>query len=236
MDWFRFGVADSHSQSAGELAGTGGGVDVQLRRPATADPSHGVEWRRRVGLSLTTVVLLVGSAQPGWAATPTPTMTPPADPIEVHPSWSNVPGQSKILTLLDVTSQLGLLDQPHLDPGQHRLIAAALARLDRRVAEPTLVDLRTVLAHPDRTLAADLDTTADELADRRRPLLDGCVALLEHDLRGIGDGPTIAGSPGIPPRDSGWTCPRCSPTAAPSSSSPTPPRAGFKGSCTNDRP
>jgi hypothetical protein len=60
-------------------------------------------WWRHTRLWLLASLIVVATASPGWAATP-----PPADPIDVRPSWNNIPGKSKILTLLDVTSQLGL--------------------------------------------------------------------------------------------------------------------------------
>ncbi|MBL7498304.1 ATP-binding protein [Frankia sp. CNm7] len=92
------------------------------------------------------------------------------------------------------------LDRPALDPSQQRLLVETARRLTTRPGAaasgpnaPTLHDVRGVLAQPDQTLADDLDTTLDELLDRRRPLLDATVALLEHDLRGICDGPTSAG-------------------------------------------
>jgi type IV secretory pathway VirB4 component len=85
------------------------------------------------------------------------------------------------------------LDQPDLTAGQHRLLAAATRRLSTRAATPTLADVRALLAHPDPTLATELDTTPGELADRRRPLLDACARLLDHDLAGICDGPTTPG-------------------------------------------
>ncbi|MDT3444465.1 ATP-binding protein [Pseudofrankia sp. BMG5.37] len=92
------------------------------------------------------------------------------------------------------------LDRPTLDPSQHRLLVETARRLTTHTGAipagpnaPTLHHVRQLLAHPDHTLAADLDTTLDELLDRRRPLLDATVTLLDHDLRGIADGPTTPG-------------------------------------------
>jgi len=92
------------------------------------------------------------------------------------------------------------LDRPALDPSQQRLLVATARRLTTRPGAttsgphaPTLHDVRRLLAQPDAALADDLDTTDDELLDRRRPLLDATVTLLEHDLRGICDGPTTPG-------------------------------------------
>lgn len=89
-------------------------------------------------------------------------------------------------TLLAVT-----LGVPELTASQQRLIAAGIRRAGRRRSRaPDLTDLRAVLAQPDQTLADELDTTAAELAERRRPLLDATAILLEHELRGLCDGPT----------------------------------------------
>jgi hypothetical protein len=96
-------------------------------------------------------------------------------------------------TLLAVT-----LGVPELTASQRRLVSAALRRASRapgslqtgQARSPDLIDLRDVLAHPDPALADDLDTTTGELADRRRPLLDATAMLIEHELRGICDGPT----------------------------------------------
>ncbi|MBL7487416.1 ATP-binding protein [Frankia sp. AgB1.9] len=92
------------------------------------------------------------------------------------------------------------LDHPALDPSQQRLLVETARRISTRPGAtpsgptaPTLHDVRHLLAQPDHALAEDLDTTLDELLDRRRPLLDATVTLLEHDLRGIADGPTSRG-------------------------------------------
>jgi type IV secretory pathway VirB4 component len=87
-----------------------------------------------------------------------------------------------------------VLGVPELTASQQRLVAAAVGHLAEhargQLIGPTLVDLRRLLAHPPAALAEDLDTTADELADRRRPLLDAAAMLVDHELRGICDGPT----------------------------------------------
>jgi len=81
-----------------------------------------------------------------------------------------------------------------LSPSQQRLVTAAVRRLTTgagtRGPGPTLVGLRDVLAGPDAALADELDTTIDELVERRRPLLDAAAMMIEHDLRGMCDGPT----------------------------------------------
>jgi hypothetical protein len=83
------------------------------------------------------------------------------------------------------------LGVPELPPGQRRLVAAAVRRLPVGTLgrAPTLVDLRRLLADPPAALADELDTTAAELAERRRPVLDACAMLVEQELRGIADGP-----------------------------------------------
>ncbi len=85
------------------------------------------------------------------------------------------------------------LDQTELPIAQRRLLTAVARHLTAQQTTPTLVDVRRLLAHPDHRLATDLDTTHAELLDRRRPLLDACATMLEHDLRGICDGPTTPG-------------------------------------------
>jgi hypothetical protein len=94
------------------------------------------------------------------------------------------------------------LDQIQISVTEHRIVHAAVRLLSDSVTVPTLRDLRSLLADPPGALAADLDTTHAELLDRRRLLLDACAVLVEHDLRGICDGPTTvdldwASTPGI---------------------------------------
>ncbi|TFE27402.1 ATP-binding protein [Frankia sp. B2] len=85
------------------------------------------------------------------------------------------------------------LGQAELPVSQQRLLTAVARHLSTHQTTPTLVDVRRLLAHPDHTLAANLDTTPTELLDRRSPLLDACATILEQDLRGICDGPTTPG-------------------------------------------
>jgi hypothetical protein len=110
------------------------------------------------------------------------------------PSPDDVQAQrtSVAATLLALT-----LGQPELTATQQRLITVAVRHLSRpgtRAAHssgvPTLNDLRDVLAQPPSALADELDTTVDDLHERRRLLLDACAMLVEHDLRGMCDGPT----------------------------------------------
>jgi hypothetical protein len=96
---------------------------------------------------------------------------------------------SVVSTLLAV--QLGVAE---LSASQQRLVSVAVRRAcphsQGKQGGPTLCDLRAVIAQPDQSLAGELDTTVDELAERRRPLLDAVAVLVEHDLRGMCDGPT----------------------------------------------
>jgi hypothetical protein len=95
------------------------------------------------------------------------------------------------------------LDEDHLTATEHRLIHAAVQHLSVDLPQegqtrlweptrtpPTLNDLRALLADPPSGLAADLDTTLPELLERRRLLLDACAVLVDHDLRGMCDGPS----------------------------------------------
>jgi hypothetical protein len=86
------------------------------------------------------------------------------------------------------------LGQPELTASQRRLVGAAVRRVSERCGgRATLADLRRLLADPPADLAAELDTTPGELSERRRTLLDAAAMLVEHDLRGIADGPaTVA--------------------------------------------
>ncbi|CUU56593.1 AAA-like domain-containing protein [Parafrankia irregularis] len=93
------------------------------------------------------------------------------------------------------------LARTELAAGEQRLLHEALRHLASTIpasaASPTLTDLRHLLADPPAALATALDTTPADLAERRRPLLDACAMLVEHDLRGICDTATSV--------DLGWT-------------------------------
>lgn len=95
------------------------------------------------------------------------------------------------------------LGEPELNATQLRIITVAMRYLTLRSTSPmspgsagtsrsapTLRDLRDLLADPPAGMAADLDTTPAELLTSRRLLLDACAILIEHELRGMCDGPT----------------------------------------------
>ncbi|MEX5712776.1 ATP-binding protein [Parafrankia sp. FMc6] len=81
------------------------------------------------------------------------------------------------------------LGKSQLAAGEQRVLHEALRHLTAvtSAASPTLTDLQHLLADPPAALAVALDTNAADLAERRRPLLDACAMLVEHDLRGICD-------------------------------------------------
>ncbi|ORT53025.1 ATP-binding protein [Frankia sp. KB5] len=75
-----------------------------------------------------------------------------------------------------------------LPAGERRILHEALRLLTATTTlDPTLPDLRRLLAEPPARLADDLNTTRQELEERRRPLLDAVALLAEDDLRGICD-------------------------------------------------
>lgn len=85
------------------------------------------------------------------------------------------------------------LGQPELSATHLRIITVAVRHLTEHTTTttaPTLRDLRDLLAAPTAGMAADLNTTPEELLAARRLLLDACAILVEHDLRGMCDGPT----------------------------------------------
>jgi hypothetical protein len=95
-----------------------------------------------------------------------------------------------------------MLTRP-LDVSEHRVLGHVLSRVGRgRLAHPTLADLRDALARPSHDMATELDTSLAELRVRCRPMLDACALLLDHQYRGMFDGPTTVdldwdASPGV---------------------------------------
>lgn len=102
-----------------------------------------------------------------------------------------------------VAALLSVMLARSLDVSESRVLGYALERISRgRLTHPTLGDLRHALAQPSHDMAADLDTSLEELRVRCRPMLDACAMLLDHQYRGMFDGPTNVAldwetSPGI---------------------------------------
>jgi hypothetical protein len=61
---------------------------------------------RRAAAVLLAVVVLAAPG-PAWAE-PSPTPSPPAEPITVDPSWEGAPWQPKVQTILNVTAEVAL--------------------------------------------------------------------------------------------------------------------------------
>lgn len=90
-----------------------------------------------------------------------------------------------------VAALLSVMLARPLDVSESRVLGHALQRISRgRLAHPTLPDLRDVLARPSHDMAAELDTSPEELRVRCRPVLDACAMLLDHQYKGMFDGPT----------------------------------------------
>ena len=90
-----------------------------------------------------------------------------------------------------VAALLSVMLARPLDVSENRVLGYLLQRVTRgRLSHPTLWDLREALAHPCHDMAAELDTSLDELRARCRPMLDGCAMLLDHQYKGMFDGPT----------------------------------------------
>lgn len=102
-----------------------------------------------------------------------------------------------------IAALLSVILGRRLDVSETRVLAYALDRISAaRLTHPTLADLRDLLARPAAQMAAELDTTDTELRGRCRPLLDACAALLDHQYKGMFDGPTTVNldwdsSPGV---------------------------------------
>ncbi|MGF7239276.1 MAG: ATP-binding protein, partial [Frankia sp.] len=116
------------------------------------------------------------------------------NPLDTGPHAGHVSRQDAVAHRISVASTLLAiaLGQTELSAGQSRTVSVCLQYLSDRAGptSPTLPDLRAVLADPPADVATALDTTPADLVERRRPLLDAIAVLLDHDLRGICDGPT----------------------------------------------
>jgi type IV secretory pathway VirB4 component len=90
-----------------------------------------------------------------------------------------------------VAALLSVMLARTLDVSESRVLGHALQRISRGcLTHPTLWDLRDILAQPSHDMAAELDTSLDELRGRCRPMLDACAMLLDHQYKGMFDGPT----------------------------------------------
>ena len=90
-----------------------------------------------------------------------------------------------------IAALLSVILARRLDVSETRVLGYALTRISAgRLTHPTLSDLRDILARPTQDMAGDLDTTHDELRARCRPMLDACATLLDHQYKGMFDGPT----------------------------------------------
>lgn len=90
-----------------------------------------------------------------------------------------------------VAALLSVMLGRSLDVSENRVLGYALECISRgRCTHPTLSDLRRVLADPTDDMAADLDTSLEELRLRCRPVLDALGLLLDQQYRGMFDGPT----------------------------------------------
>ena len=138
------------------------------------------EWVRLARLLSLTVVDL----RPGGDAR--------VNPLDPGPAGSNLSAED--LARKQTPVICALLAVPlhrRLAVGEGRVVGYCLQKVSRgALTRPTLADVRHILAHPDEDMAADLDTTLDELRGRCRDLLDACALLLDGELKGMFDGPT----------------------------------------------
>src|SRR5207249_3686760 len=90
-----------------------------------------------------------------------------------------------------IAALLSVMLARRLDVSEGRLLAYALELISRHtLPRPTLSDLRALLASPTYEMADRLDTNNEELRLRCRPMLDACATLLDHQYKGMLDGPT----------------------------------------------
>ena len=75
-------------------------------------------------------------------------------------------------------------------PEERTAISLARQESCRRFADPTIVDVVDVLLDPSEKLAAQVNTTAERLAERSRDAALELRRLCEGDLKGMFDGPT----------------------------------------------
>jgi hypothetical protein len=114
------------------------------------------------------------------------------NPLDPGPTGSALTPDDLARTQTPVVAALlsVIMDRP-LTVGEDRLVGHALALVSQgRLTNPTLADVRHVLANPTENMAAQLDTDVAELRSRARDPLDACAKLLDQELRGMFDGPT----------------------------------------------
>ena len=138
------------------------------------------EWVRLAqALGLTVVDLC-----PGGAAR--------VNPLDPGPTGSNLSPEDLARKQTPVIcALLAVVLGRKLEVGESRVVGHVLQMVSRgQFTHPTLADVRHVLAHPTEAMAAELDTTLDELRSRCRDLHDACASLLDGELKGMFDGPT----------------------------------------------
>ncbi|MCM3883541.1 ATP-binding protein [Frankia sp. R82] len=112
------------------------------------------------------------------------------NPFDLGPARAAAADEDLLAHRVGVAAALVAIatNRTNLPAGERRILHESLRLLTAAgTPDPTLPDLRRLLAEPPASLADDLNTTPDELADRRRPLLDAVALLVEDDLRGICD-------------------------------------------------
>lgn len=114
------------------------------------------------------------------------------NPLDPGPAGRSV-GSEEIARrqALVVGALLSVMLARPLDVSESRVLGYLLERIGREtLVEPTLDHLRHALANPTQETARELDTSLDELRTRCRPMLDVSAMLLDHQYRGMFDGPT----------------------------------------------
>jgi type IV secretory pathway VirB4 component len=114
------------------------------------------------------------------------------NPLDPGPTGSDLSAEDLARKQTPVIcALLAVVLRRKLQVGEDRVVGHALQLVSRgQLTRPTLGDVRHVLAHPTENMAADLDTTLDELRGRCRDLLDACALLIDGELKGMFDGPT----------------------------------------------
>ena len=114
------------------------------------------------------------------------------NPLDPDPAGGSISAEDLARKQAPVVAALlsVMLARP-LDVSENRVLGYVLQLIARgRITHPTLCDLRDALAHPSHEMATELDTSLDELRARCRAMLDACAMLLDHQYKGMFDGPT----------------------------------------------